>query len=59
MKLKFDLTKDKHPETINTLLAFKKHQNVDQLVRNCMVLYDETNYSNMINRTSNSPYKNK
>ena len=29
MKLKYDLTKDKHPETINTLLAFKKHQNVD------------------------------
>jgi len=22
-----------------------------------MVLYDETNYTNMINRTSNSPFK--
>lgn len=24
-----------------------------------MVIYDESNYTNMINRTSNSPYKNK
>ena len=29
MKLKQDLTKDKDPQTIKTLLDFKKHQNIN------------------------------
>ena len=57
MKLKYDITNERHPETINTLLAFRKHQDVNKLVRECMILLDESNYTNMINRTSNSPYK--
>jgi len=50
MRLNLDVVQHKNMETIKILLAFRTHNNLDLLVRNCMLLYNEKEYSRMINR---------
>ena len=48
MRLNHDIVKNKNPETIRVMLAFKNHHSVDLLVRNCMLLYNEQEYNMMV-----------
>ena len=50
MKLNQDVIQNRNPETIRVLLAFRNPHSVDLLVRNCMLLYNEQEYSRLINR---------
>ena len=55
MRLNHDIVKKKNPETIRVMLAFKNHHSVDLLVRNCQLLYNETEYNMMV--ATESPTK--
>ena len=44
MKLNHEIVKNKNPETIRVMLAYKNHHSVDLLIRNCMLLCNEKQY---------------
>ena len=44
MKLNHEIVKNKNPETIRVMLAYKNHHSVDLLIRNCRLLCNEKEY---------------
>ena len=48
MRLNHDIVKNKNPETIRVMLAYKNHHSIDLLVRNCMLLCNEQEYNMMV-----------
>ena len=45
MRLNSEIVQNKNPETIKVMLAFKTHNSVDLLIRNCMLLFNEKEYN--------------
>jgi hypothetical protein len=41
LRLNNDILKDKNPETVKIILEYKKHNNIDLMIRNCMILLNE------------------
>jgi hypothetical protein len=50
LRLNNDILKDKNPETVKIILEYKKHNNIDLMIRNCMILLNEQDYNKMINK---------
>lgn len=62
MKLSMDVAQRKDPTTIDTLLKYNSHLSSQVLVQDLLELTDdgtEGNVTKLINRSSNSPHKNK
>ena len=51
MRLNTEIQHEKKSETIRTMLAFNRHKDKDLLVRNCMLLFNESEYGNIANKS--------
>lgn len=49
MQLSSDVLHDANPDVIRTLLAYRQHQDPELLVRNCNVLYTNSEYNRATN----------